>query len=142
MIRGIVYQYAIAVGAALVGLAFMGVCGGCAGSGYHDTLNAITDVADPAYGGAVAYCDALEGEAIEGADTRGEAEAAVAEIRERCDVVFAAFQALRSSQLVAREAVEDFEAGDSTKDDLDAAVKAVQATWTVVQRLLTDLEVL
>lgn len=127
-------------------LAFCVALAGCAGSPAdkaHDTLSAVTEVSDPLYGGAVRGCHALEMEVVnrEGTTPAADAES-LREIREACDAVFAQFERLIRLQVAARVAIDKFEAGESTREDVDAAVGAVVALWAEVRGLLVELEVL
>ncbi len=107
--------------------------------GMHDALDAVTDAVDPAYGFAVAACDAREVVIVQRSGTTAAADSAdVAQIRSECDRAFHAFEALRQAQAAARVAV-DAAAGTDDAELLGHAVAAVQAlgrAWEEVRQLV------
>lgn len=103
-------------------------------------LNTLTDVADPAYGASVVACDAAEAFVNARHDTPEQEDADVANIHAECNRIFAAFEALRNAQLLARRAVAAAERGevsiaeaitalDNLKSAYDAVRAAIEGGW-------------
>lgn len=103
-------------------------------------LNTVTDIVDPSYSAVVTACDAREAVVVERQNTtQAEDEAAIAEIRTQCDLVFSGFETVRQAQLAASRAID---AAIEDGDRMDAAREAVAAlgsAWTSLQPLLTEL---
>lgn len=116
-------------------------CSPKAGETATDTLNRITDVANPAWAASVEVCDSLESQAISTAGTRMEALERIAQIHDRCDVVNAAFMALAQAQASARAAIAAFQDGDGTAADVNTAVAVVNDAWEITRSLLEELGV-
>lgn len=108
-------------------------------TGMHDGLSAVTDAVDPAYGFAVAACDASEAVIVARAGTTAEQDAHdMADTRAACDRLFHAFEALRQAQLAARAAVDA--AALSNDPQLLAhaltAVEAFRSAWVEVRAMV------
>ena len=141
--RPVAWGMAIGIFAGILGLFVLGGCSGSAADKAHDTLSAITEVADPLYGGTVRTCKSLQMEVVRREGTSYEEDQAdIAKIRGICDGIYAAFEAAITAQVEARVAIDAFEAGDSTIEDVDAAINVAVEAWGIVRRLLVDLEAL
>lgn len=117
------------------------LCAGCgataradAARSLHEGLNLVTDAVDPSYELAVESCDARAAVIVarEGTTAAQDAEA-MAQVRERCEIVFARFEEIRTAQAAARGAASAFESGDLDFAAALAAVSEVRRLWGLVQ---------
>jgi hypothetical protein len=85
-------------------------CGGAVEArqqGMHDVLDVLTDTVDPAYGFAVAACDARADVIVDRTGTTEEQDQRdYAAVRAKCDRAFAIFERIREAQAAARAAVD------------------------------------
>lgn len=129
-----------AVSLLLVAFALPG-CGASTSQRMHRGLNTATDYVDPTYEAAVIECDAQEEDVIarHSPDERAAAAEALAIVRERCDVVFASFEELRTMQDTLRATADAAEDGRATKQDvirsLDEVMEQARATRELVDAL-------
>lgn len=128
----------LAWGLAIAALALASLLHGCGSAqstanGIDETLNAITDVADPAYELAVRTCDRVEGEIIDRFDAEegDQAAQAMRVVRFTCDGMIEAFEAVREAQAAARRVADQFRAGEVTETEL---VEASAATARAAAR--------
>jgi hypothetical protein len=109
--------------------------------GAHEVLNTVTDIADPSYKLAVSVCNAQEQVIVARTGTTlEEDQAAIAEIREKCDIVFHGFTVLRALQTEARATIEAVR-----ENPTDAAYAAamliigrVTEQWKTIKALLEE----
>lgn len=122
--------------AALFVLVLAPATAGCSGAAQqHQTLNAITAVADPVYGDVVDLCDDLRDRVIARAGTtEAEDRASMDEIAAVCDPTVAGFEALRGSQLTARQFI-DSGVGSAAA----TAVAEALRLWPQVQALVVRI---
>ncbi len=101
----------------------------------HQVLNTITDIADPTYQQVVDTCDNLRDLIIERADTTYEQDRTdMDRVHEFCDPTVEGFEALRGTQLTAREAIDN-----GAEAAIAEAVRQALAQWPHVQDLLREL---
>jgi hypothetical protein len=125
----------VALVVGFVTLAVALVVVGCGPHQQHSALDRLADVADPSYALAVEACDEAEGRIIDRPPTSYENDAAaIARIRETCDRVFGAFEALRLAHRAARAAVDGGASGA-----LDAALSSLGEAWRAAQQLLPEI---
>lgn len=101
--------------------------------GAHAVLDTVTDVVDPLYQAAALGCDATEGVIVARESTREDDDRDLAEVREVCDRIFAAFEAVRQAQLAARAAIEAAREDAESTEAQEAAVQAVSALHDAAQ---------
>jgi hypothetical protein len=114
----------------------VGGTGGCGSAQQqHTALNRLADAADPAYVLAIEACDEAEGIIIARPATTYENDAtAMARIRETCDRVFGAFEALRIAHRTARAAIDGGAAGA-----VPAALAQLTEAWRALQMMLPEV---
>lgn len=121
---------------AFIALAALPACGTLSdqrAEGAHAVLDTVTDIVDPLYQAAALGCDATEGVIVARESTREEDDRDLAQVREACDRVFAAFEAVREAQLAARAAVEAARESAESTEAQEAAVRAVSALHAAAQ---------
>jgi len=141
-------QYVQRAAAVAMSILFLMGCGSGLQSqltGIDKALNAVTGIADPLYGAAVASCNSAERLAIAESTTREKALADIAAIRDVCDRAFAAFEALRNAQLAARDVVTvaretnaepDIMAALGALATVESAVKEARAAWDAASEVV------
>ena len=126
--------------AGAVGLTLTG-CGPAAAEQLHGGLNAATDYADPLYAATVAECDAQEEDVLAShAPDDGEAAyAALAQVRARCDVALASWEAVRETQRTLRATADAMEDGRATASDLLRSLDELQGAYRAAHELYLSI---
>ena len=113
-------------------------CGPSQARAGHEVLNTITAVADPTYQLAVDACDASRDAILARQGTSYEADrAAMDQVHAVCDPMVVGFEALRSTQLTARAALDGGLTGAAA-----IAIQQALGLWEQLQALVPQLQTL
>lgn len=121
----------------LIALAFSAATQGCGTAAQqHRTLDAITDVADPTYELAVRGCDDARNYILARQGSTEDADRAdMATINAICDSVVEGFEALRGSQLTARQWLDEGLGGAA-----EELVRQALASWAELRALVPRIQ--
>lgn len=106
--------------------------------GLNVVLNELSDVVNPSYDLAIQVCEAKE-QVIElrQGTTLEEDQAALREVRTRCDAIFNAFNKVREAQLDARTLAQRAEENPKLVESVYAAVLQASNEWARVRELMS-----